>query len=184
MIIEINELSKTFKGGFQALDKVDLKFSSGEMVAPLASHDDTTVAHVEEGVVNGISISEFPTTFDAARAAREQGLGIIMGAPNVVRGGSHSGNVSAAALAQSDLLDVLSSDYVPASLLHAAFLLCEEGFSLPNAVATVSRNPALMVGLVDRGEIAPELRADFIRVRMMSGIPMVLCAWKAGRRIG
>ncbi|MEN3296719.1 MAG: alpha-D-ribose 1-methylphosphonate 5-triphosphate diphosphatase, partial [Burkholderiales bacterium] len=140
---------------------------------PLASHDDTTVAHVEEGVVNGISISEFPTTFDAARAAREQGLGIIMGAPNVVRGGSHSGNVSAAALAQSDLLDVLSSDYVPASLLHAAFLLCEEGFSLPNAVATVSRNPALMVGLVDRGEIAPELRADFIRVRVMSGIPMV-----------
>jgi alpha-D-ribose 1-methylphosphonate 5-triphosphate diphosphatase len=151
---------------------------------PLASHDDTTVAHVEEGVVNGVTISEFPTTFDAARAAREQGLGIIMGAPNVVRGGSHSGNVSAAELARADLLDVLSSDYVPASLLHAAFMLQDEGYSLPMAVATVSRNPALMVGLVDRGEIAPELRADFIRVRVVNDIPIVLGAWKAGRRIG
>jgi alpha-D-ribose 1-methylphosphonate 5-triphosphate diphosphatase len=151
---------------------------------PLASHDDTTVGHVHEAVVNGVSISEFPTTFDAARAARQQGLGIIMGAPNVVRGGSHSGNVSAAELARSDLLDVLSSDYVPASLLHAAFLLQKEGFSLPMAVATVSRNPALMVGLVDRGEIAPDLRADFIRVRVVNDIPIVLGAWKAGRRIG
>ncbi|WP_334189373.1 alpha-D-ribose 1-methylphosphonate 5-triphosphate diphosphatase [Noviherbaspirillum sp.] len=150
---------------------------------PLATHDDTTVAHVEEGVSDGVSISEFPTTMAAARAARERGLGIIMGAPNLVRGGSHSGNVSAAELARADLLDVLSSDYVPASLLHAAFLLRKEGFSLPNAIATVSRNPALMVGLVDRGEIAPELRADFIRVRMMEGIPVVLGVWKAGRQI-
>jgi alpha-D-ribose 1-methylphosphonate 5-triphosphate diphosphatase len=151
---------------------------------PLASHDDTTVAHVQEGVVNGVSISEFPTTLNAARAAREQGLGIIMGAPNVVRGGSHSGNVSAAELARADLLDVLSSDYVPASLLHAAFMLQKEGFGLPQAIATVSRNPALMIGLVDRGEIAPELRADFIRVRVVDEIPIVLGTWKAGRRVG
>jgi alpha-D-ribose 1-methylphosphonate 5-triphosphate diphosphatase len=73
---------------------------------------------------------------------------------------------------------------VPASLLHAAFLLRKEGFGLPGAVATVSRNPALMVGLVDRGEIAPELRADFIRVRVINEIPIVMGAWKAGRRIG
>jgi alpha-D-ribose 1-methylphosphonate 5-triphosphate diphosphatase len=151
---------------------------------PLASHDDTTVAHVQEGVVNGVSISEFPTRLNAARAAREQGLGIIMGAPNVVRGGSHSGNVSAAELARDDLLDVLSSDYVPASLLHAAFMLQKEGFGLPQAIATVSRNPALMIGLVDRGEIAPELRADFIRVRVVDEIPIVLGTWKAGRRVG
>lgn len=150
---------------------------------PLATHDDTTVAHVEEGVGDGVTISEFPTTMTAAHAARERGLGIIMGAPNLVRGGSHSGNVSAAELARADLLDVLSSDYVPASLLHAAFLLRKEGFSLPDAIATVSRNPALMVGLVDRGEIAPELRADFMRVRVSAGIPVVLGVWKAGRRI-
>jgi alpha-D-ribose 1-methylphosphonate 5-triphosphate diphosphatase len=150
---------------------------------PLATHDDTTVAHVEEGVLDGVSISEFPTTLAAARAARERGLGIIMGAPNVVRGGSHSGNVSAAELARADLLDVLSSDYVPASLLHAAFLLQKEGFSLPKAVATVTRNPALMVGLLDRGEIARDLRADFLRVRVVDDIPIVLGVWKAGRQI-
>jgi alpha-D-ribose 1-methylphosphonate 5-triphosphate diphosphatase len=150
---------------------------------PLATHDDTTVAHVEEGVLDGVSISEFPTTVAAARAAREKNLGIIMGAPNVVRGGSHSGNVSAAELARAGLLDVLSSDYVPASLLHAAFLLQHEGFDLPNAIATVSRNPALMVGLADRGEIAPELRADFLRVRVVNDIPVVLGVWKAGQQI-
>lgn len=150
---------------------------------PLATHDDTTIAHVEEGVVDGVTISEFPTTLAAARAAREKGLGIIMGAPNVVRGGSHSGNVSAAELARHDLLDVLSSDYVPASLLHAAFMLQNEGFSLPKAVATVSRNPAVMVGLVDRGEIARGLRADFLRVRMVNEFPIVLGAWKSGIRI-
>lgn len=150
---------------------------------PLATHDDTTVEHVEEGVNDGVSISEFPTTLAAARAARAQGLGIIMGAPNVVRGGSHSGNVSAAELARHGLLDVLSSDYVPASLLHAAFLLRSEGFSLPGAVATVSRNPALMVGLTDRGEIAQDLRADFLRVRIVNDIPIVLGVWKKGRQI-
>lgn len=150
---------------------------------PLATHDDTTVAHVEEGVTDGVSISEFPTTLAAAHAAREKGLGIIMGAPNMVRGGSHSGNISAAQLARADLLDVLSSDYVPASLLHAAFLLQREGFNLHKAIATVSRNPALMVGLVDRGEIAPELRADFLRVRVVDTIPVVMGVWKAGRQI-
>ena len=150
---------------------------------PLATHDDTTIAHVEEGVVDGVSISEFPTTMAAAHAARERGLGIIMGAPNMVRGGSHSGNISAAELARADLLDVLSSDYVPASLLHAAFLLQSDGFSLPKAVATVTRNPAKMVGLMDRGEIATGLRADFLRVRVVDEIPIVMGVWKAGRQI-
>lgn len=150
---------------------------------PLATHDDTTVAHVEEGVRDGVTISEFPTSLEAASAARNKGLGIIMGAPNMVRGGSHSGNVSAARLARDDLLDVLSSDYVPASLLHAAFMLCDEGWSLPKAVATVSRNPARMVGLYDRGQIAAGYRADFIRVRKIGGVPVVLQVWKAGKQI-
>ncbi|MFZ6645661.1 alpha-D-ribose 1-methylphosphonate 5-triphosphate diphosphatase [Undibacterium sp. TJN25] len=150
---------------------------------PLATHDDTTLEHVTEGVEDGVSISEFPTTLLAARAAHEHSLGIIMGAPNMVRGGSHSGNVSAAELARAGLLDVLSSDYVPASLLHAAFLLLEEGYDLPRAVATVTRNPAQMVGLTDRGEIAQGLRADYLRVRVVQGIPVVLGVWKAGLQI-
>ncbi len=154
-----------------------------DVPVPLATHDDTTIEHVSEGVEDGVTISEFPTTIAAARAAREQNLGIIMGAPNMVRGGSHSGNVSAAELAKVDLLDVLSSDYVPASLLHAAFLLQDQGFSLPKAVATVSRNPARMIGLHDRGELAVGLRADYLRVRVVQGIPVVLGVWKAGRQI-
>ena len=150
---------------------------------PIAAHDDTTVAHVSEGVADGVSISEFPTTVAAAQAARRHGQGIIMGAPNMVRGGSHSGNVSAAELARSGLLDVLSSDYVPGSLLHAAFLLLREGVALPQAIATVSHNPARMAGLLDRGEIAPGLRADFLRVRVVDNVPVVIETWKAGMRI-
>ncbi|MCU6434911.1 alpha-D-ribose 1-methylphosphonate 5-triphosphate diphosphatase [Undibacterium sp. Jales W-56] len=150
---------------------------------PLATHDDTTIEHVTEGVDEGVTMSEFPTTMDAASAAREHKLKIIMGAPNVVRGGSHSGNVSALALAKRDLLDVLSSDYVPASLLHAAFLLQSQGYSLPKAVATVTGNPANLLGLHDRGAIATGLRADFIRVRMLENFPIILGVWKAGRQI-
>jgi alpha-D-ribose 1-methylphosphonate 5-triphosphate diphosphatase len=106
-----------------------------------------------------------------------------MGGPNLVKGGSHSGNVSAAELARRDLLDVFSSDYVPASLLQSAFLLHEQiGWPIPKAVSTVSRNPARMIGLQDRGEIAPGQRADVIRVRLSGGMPVVLGAWSSGRR--
>ena len=150
---------------------------------PIAAHDDTTVEHVVQGVADGVSISEFPTTIVAAEAARQHGQGIIMGAPNMVRGGSHSGNVAAATLARAGLLDALSSDYVPASLLHAAFLLQREDVALPRAIATVSRNPAKMAGLHDRGEIALGLRADFLRVRIIDHVPVVIETWKAGSRI-
>jgi len=150
---------------------------------PVASHDDTEVAHVEQASQEGIAISEFPTTVAAARAAREAGMGIVMGGPNLVKGGSHSGNVSAAELAQLDLLDIFSSDYVPASLLQSAFLLRDTaGWSLPKAVNTVTRNPARAIGLTDRGELAPGLRADLIRVRMSGDMPIVRAAWHQGVR--
>ncbi|MGH8717701.1 MAG: alpha-D-ribose 1-methylphosphonate 5-triphosphate diphosphatase [Burkholderiales bacterium] len=149
---------------------------------PLASHDDTTAEHVAQACGEGMTISEFPTTTQAAQAARELKLGIVAGAPNLVRGASHSGNVSALELAREKLLDALSSDYVPVSLLHAAFLLeSRGGFSLPDAIATVSANPARLAGLTDRGEIAVGLRPDFIRVRLINGVPVVLGTWRAGR---
>ena len=150
----------------------------------LASHDDTTPEHVEEASAQGIAISEFPTRGEAARAAREHGLAIVMGAPNVVRGGSHSGNVAAIQLAADDLLDALSSDYVPSSLLPAAFMLTRDaGWTLPKAVATVSKNPARAAGLADRGEIAAGQRADLIRVRVVNGQPVVRSVWRAGERV-
>jgi len=151
---------------------------------PLASHDDTTVEHVHEGIAHGVSLSEFPTTLEAAREAREHGLSVIMGAPNIVRGGSHSGNVSAADLAKRGLLDILSSDYMPASLLHAAFMLPElAGIPLGQALETVTLNPAQAVGLTDRGALEPGKRADAVQVRLADGIPMVRAVWRAGVRM-
>ncbi|UEM03945.1 alpha-D-ribose 1-methylphosphonate 5-triphosphate diphosphatase [Skermanella rosea] len=150
----------------------------------LASHDDTTEDHVAEAVAAGITISEFPTTLQAARAARQSGMRVIMGAPNLVRGGSHSGNASAAELAGQGLLDGLSSDYVPSSLLHAAFLLHGVvGIPLHRAIATVTANMADMLGLPDRGVIEPGRRADLVRVRLDGDLPVVLTVWREGRRV-
>ena len=148
----------------------------------LASHDDTTVADVEQSAADGITISEFPTTLAAARRARELGQQIVIGSPNVVLGGSHSGNVSALHLAEAGLLDILTSDYVPSSLLHAAFLLGERSGDLPDALATVTAGPAALLGLADRGRIAPGLRADLLLVRVVSGVPVIRAIWAGGRR--
>jgi alpha-D-ribose 1-methylphosphonate 5-triphosphate diphosphatase len=152
---------------------------------PTASHDDATPAHIDGAISFGLTIAEFPTTQEAARAARASGMAVVMGAPNVVRGGSHSGNVSASELAASGLLDILSSDYVPFSLLHSTFLLHRTLFMpLAEAVAKVSRSPARAVGLDDRGEIATGQRADLIRVTLAADdMPVMRQAWRAGRRI-
>ncbi|HJV62845.1 MAG TPA: alpha-D-ribose 1-methylphosphonate 5-triphosphate diphosphatase [Albitalea sp.] len=140
----------------------------------LATHDDTTLAHVDEACALGASMSEFPTTLAAARHARHNGLATVAGAPNVVRGGSHSGNVSAIELAREGVLDALSSDYVPSSLLLAAWRLQREaGFSVSEAVAVVSARPAAACGLHDRGTIDIGLRADLVRVRDVDGHPVV-----------
>jgi len=150
----------------------------------LASHDDATAAHIDEAKAAGVGIAEFPTTHEAARAARAAGLSVLGGAPNVVRGGSHSGNAAALDFARAGLLDILSSDYVPVSLLHAAFKLVDEaGIRLPDAVASVSANPAASVGLADRGRIETGLRADLIRVAVAEGLPFVRTTWRLGERI-
>jgi alpha-D-ribose 1-methylphosphonate 5-triphosphate diphosphatase len=150
----------------------------------LATHDDTTPEHVDEAVAAGAAISEFPTTIEAARRAKRVGLATVMGAPNVVRGGSHSGNVSAITLARDGLLDALSSDYVPASLLQAAWgLMRDAGYTAPEAVGVVSLNPALSCGLLDRGQIAAGWRGDLVRVREINGLPAVREVWRSGRRV-
>ena len=155
----------------------------------LASHDDTTPEHVAQAADEGARISEFPTTIAAARMAREMGLSTVMGGPNVVRGGSHSGNVAAAELARLGLLDILSSDYVPGSLLSAAFTLHQrDGIDLPQVVRMVTHHPAAALGLVDRGQIALGLRADLVQVHPISlpdGLvhPVVRAVWREGRRV-
>jgi alpha-D-ribose 1-methylphosphonate 5-triphosphate diphosphatase len=151
----------------------------------LASHDDATIGQVEEAIADRVSIAEFPTTIDAARASRQAQIKVMMGAPNLVRGGSHSGNIAAEDLARDGTLEILSSDYVPGSLLMAAFGLPRRvaHISLPQAVAMVSRNPARASGLTDRGEIACSQRADLVRVAVHGTTPCVRQVWRAGRLV-
>jgi len=151
----------------------------------IASHDDATLAHVEESVHFGMHIAEFPTTHEAANASHAAGMKVLMGAPNVVRGGSHSGNVSARELAENGVLDVLSSDYVPASLLMGAFALrdVEAVGGLPGAMRLVTKTPAEAAGLVDRGEIVVGKRADLIRVMLSEDQPVVREVWREARRV-
>ncbi len=161
-----------------------VKALEGRNIA-LASHDDATVEHIEESVRDGVAIAEFPTRLEAAEAARRNGLAVLMGAPNLVLGGSHSGNASALDLAVSGLLDMLSSDYVPSSTLQGVFLLRDgiPDMTLPRAARVATVNPAHAIGLEDRGEIAEGKRADFIRVREIEGIAVVRATWREGNRV-
>ncbi|PZU93236.1 MAG: phosphonate metabolism protein PhnM [Chelatococcus sp.] len=155
----------------------------GSRGIPLATHDDTTVEHVEDGVASGAVISEFPTTVEAAHAAKQRGLATVAGAPNVVRGGSHSGGVSVAELAEKGLLDGLSSDYVPASLLQAvAKLSTRHAIALPEAMGMVTWKVADILGLKDRGHLKPGLRADLVRFRLLGETPVVSAVWSQGER--
>lgn len=150
----------------------------------IGSHDDACAEHVEEAAADGVSFTEFPTTPEAARAARDHGVDILLGAPNVVRGGSHSGNVAAGSLARDGLIDILSSDYVPASLVHGIFVLSRDaGLSLPEATALASAEPADLIGIADRGCIEPGRRADLVRVHASEEIPVIRGVWREGRRI-
>jgi alpha-D-ribose 1-methylphosphonate 5-triphosphate diphosphatase len=151
----------------------------------LASHDDTLEDHVAESLADRVSIAEFPTTVEAARASHAAGISVLMGAPNVVRGGSHSGNVSAVELAEAGVLDILSSDYVPISLIHGAFGLADVPAmgGLPGALRTVTLTPSLATGMTDRGEIAVGKRADLVRIAMVGAQPVVRQVWRTGQRI-
>jgi alpha-D-ribose 1-methylphosphonate 5-triphosphate diphosphatase len=153
--------------------------------AALASHDDATSEHVSEAIADRVSIAEFPTTLEAAEQSHDGGVKVLMGAPNIVRGGSHSGNVAAQDLAEAGRLDILSSDYVPASLILAAFALprLAPQIDLAHALRLVTKNPAEATGLDDRGEIAAGKRADLVRIRHAAGQPVVRCVWRAGVRV-
>ncbi|MCA4132578.1 alpha-D-ribose 1-methylphosphonate 5-triphosphate diphosphatase [Arthrobacter sp. M4] len=161
----------------------------------LAAHDDATVEHIQESVSLGVRIAEFPTTVVAAASAGAHGLSVIMGAPNIVRGGSQSGNVAASALLDRGLLHILSSDYVPSSPMQAVFQLVTDGtISIQNAVKLISTNPANAVGMTDRGEIVIGKRGDLLRVRPYGQpgtpehptgltVPIVRAVYRQGGRV-
>lgn len=166
-------------------NRVSILTRGREIGLAFASHDDATVDHVDEAVRDGMTIAEFPTTMAAAKACHSAGMAVLMGAPNVVRGKSHNGNISAAELAKAGVLDVLSSDYVPFALIYAAFLLPEraDNISLPQAIGMVTSRPAAAAHLGDRGEIAVGKRGDLVRVRRTDPVPVVRGVWREGNRV-
>ena len=152
--------------------------------AVLASHDDTTAEHVATSASNRVGFAEFPTTLEAALACRSHGISVMMGAPNLIRGGSHSGNVAAEELAKADLLDIVSSDYVPSALLLSAFRLAQIWDDLPRAIATVTSNPAMATHLKDRGALKVGLRGDVLRVQLVDQMPLLRGVWSQGKKVG
>ncbi len=181
----IVEMKQRENGGRAEVNRPALVAIAKARGIPLASHDDTTPEEVAASHAEGVSLAEFPTTLEAAAACRERGITVMMGAPNLIRGGSHSGNVAAETLARDGMLDILSSDYVPASLIMAAFQLPRRApqITLPEAIATVTANPARATGLGDRGEIAAGKRADLVRVRISGEVPVVRQVWRQGERV-
>jgi alpha-D-ribose 1-methylphosphonate 5-triphosphate diphosphatase len=182
---EMFELRRRYQAAHAELNRRGLVDLARRRGIPLASHDDTIPEHVTEAIDDRVAIAEFPTTAEAAEALHAAGIKVLMGAPNLVRGGSHSGNVATADLAAAGVLDIMSSDYVPSALLLGALRLpaAVPTFDLPAAIRTVSRTPAHAVGLTDRGEIAVGKRADLVRVYSNAGTSTARNVWRAGRRV-
>ncbi|KIC12589.1 phosphonate metabolism protein PhnM [Leisingera sp. ANG-M1] len=151
--------------------------------AVLASHDDTTAEQVAVSAGHGIRLAEFPTTVEAAQACHAHGIKVMMGAPNLIRGGSHSGNVAAHDLAELELLDIVSSDYVPAALLMAAVKLGELWGDMARGLGTVTHAPADAVELSDRGRLEAGKRADLIRFGIKADTPALRGVWSRGSRV-
>jgi alpha-D-ribose 1-methylphosphonate 5-triphosphate diphosphatase len=149
----------------------------------LASHDDETLEEVAANHADGIMISEFPVRLAAARGAKALGMDVIAGAPNIVRGSSHSGNVAASALLDAGAVDALASDYVPPALIEAAFAAADAGLPISQAVALVTSGPARIAGLLDRGRLVVGLRADLLRARRHQGLTAPVAVWRRGRRV-
>lgn len=153
--------------------------------AVLVSHDDETADHVDRAADLGATVAEFPVTLEAAARSQARGMTVVMGGPNLIRGGSYSGNVPAAELAREGLLEGFASDYVPRSLIECAFKLTtgEFGWSLAQAAATVTATVAKAAALPDRGEVEAGRRADLLRVRVMETLPILRGVWTEGRRV-
>ncbi len=156
---------------------VALEWLSGQALAGrirLLAHDPVTGEEIVTATRRGVAVAEFPTTREAAEAARAHGLPVVVGTPNVLRGGSHSGNVSATELIHAGLVDALASDYMPSTLLAAVLTLADRSVvSLPEAVALVSTGAARVAGLSDRGAIAVGQRSDLTVVTRWVGLPTV-----------
>jgi alpha-D-ribose 1-methylphosphonate 5-triphosphate diphosphatase len=173
----ISEAHRTAARRDANLDRVRALAARGAI--HLVAHDCEDAPAVRAAESWGARVVEFPLSLDAARAARALGLPTVMGAPNVLRGGSHSGNVAAEELVHADLCNALASDYHPATLLASVFALAERGVPLHRAVALVTSGPADAIGLGDRGRLQPGCRADLALVGHDGRWPRVVTTLRA-----
>lgn len=161
LVIEESKLMPKLDGEILA----ELSKLAAEYKIPLASHDDDTLEKIELVKSWNAVISEFPIELEVAVKAKEEGLYVVMGAPNALLGKSHSNNVSALEAVMHGAVDILCSDYYPSSLLHAAFKLYKEGMPIYQAFNMVSLNPAKALGIENRvGSIEEGKLADLILV--------------------
>ena len=149
----------------------------------VASHDDDTEEKLATNKRINVDISEFPITLGAARIAKAHGLYTVVGAPNILRGSSHSGNMSAAEAIMEDCADILCSDYYPAAILNSIFRMhVEYGVGLPRMVSLATLNPARAMR-IDRnyGSIEQGKKADLLIVDMLDGYPVITHVFVDGR---
>ena len=149
----------------------------------VASHDDDTREKLQVNREIGVDISEFPITVEAAKCANEMGFATVVGAPNILRGGSHSGNMSAADAIRAGCADILCSDYYPPAILHGVFMMYQKyGVPLPEMVKKASLNPAKAVGLgSEYGSIQPGKKADLLIIELLDGYPVITHVLVDGR---
>lgn len=179
---EIEELVKKKRESDKMHNLREIINKSHRNKIPIASHDDDTAEKVDMVHQMGAQISEFPVTFESAKRAKELDMMVSMGAPNVVRGKSSTGNLSAIEAIQEGLVDVLCSDYNPASMLYSPFVLAKKGLlEVTDAVNMVSLNPAKAIGMNTVGSIEEGKRADMLIIDEIYGIPFVLKTIVNGR---
>jgi alpha-D-ribose 1-methylphosphonate 5-triphosphate diphosphatase len=145
-----------------------------DMGIPIASHDDDSVDKIKDAKTYGITVSEFPLNMETAQYAKESNLFVCLGAPNVVRGGSHDKNLSAREAIKAGAADILCSDYLPSSLLSAVFQIVNDGIPLPQAVNMATLNPAKAMGTdKEQGSIEIGKAADLLLVKVIDGYPFI-----------
>ncbi|MDF2958776.1 MAG: alpha-D-ribose 1-methylphosphonate 5-triphosphate diphosphatase [Paenibacillus sp.] len=167
--------------GLQLIQLAGLARSKG---IPVASHDDDSIEKLDLVTEWNAVISEFPVDMEVAVEAKRRGLHVVMGAPNVMLGRSHSNNLSAQEAVHAGVVDILCSDYYPPAMLRAVFLLYHQGISLPEAVNMVSLNPAKALGLdKDHGSIEIGKKADLLLVREHQQCPVIQKVWVGGQLV-
>ena len=178
-VLEMQRNKKTLS--FEQLKEL-CQFAHENGVA-VASHDDDTLEKLDMNREIGVDISEFPINLEAAKYARSLGFATVVGAPNILLGGSHSGNMSAAEAIQAGCADILCSDYYPPAILHSIFAMhLKYGVPLPEMVKKATLNPAVAMGLgQDYGSIEPGKKADLLVIGILDGYPVITHVLVDGR---